>query len=704
MRPLARHHRHHAGARDRRAVRDAAARRSRRARDQDRASRRRRFRARLRRARARPRLAFRLDQPLEGEPHARRQASGSAGDPEAPDRRGGRRRRAEPRARRRGAARPVVRGAGGGRSPAIIVCDISGYGDDGPYRDKKAYDLLIQSESGFLSVTGTEQEPSKAGLSIADIAAGMYAYTNILAALLHRQQTGRGQHIDISMLESLVEWMSYPLYYAIDGAAPPSRTGASHATIYPYGPFPAGDGKVVMLGLQNEREWARVLRQGAAAAGARARGALRDELEAQRRARRTARADRRRVRGADRRTGRRAPRRGADRQRARQHHARRVGASAAARARPLARGRHAGGRGAGAAAARLVGGGRAANGSGARAGRAHRRDPRRTRLLARAHRRAARREGRSSQEHSMPLDPITYLFVPGDRPERFDKAQASGADAVVLDLEDAVVPPAKAPARENIRAWVAAHRDATPHVVVRINDATSEWFAADLDFLRDGGVDHVMLPKAEAPEQVAAVVAVLGPRRPGAADHRDRTRHRERRAGRCRARRAATRLRHARLRRSTSTCRATSAVLSILRPGWPSRRAARASRRRSRASRRPSTTTPGCMADLAFARAFGFGAKLCIHPRQVARDQGRDAPVRCRARVGAQGGGRLRMLPTARRARCGSTGRWSIARSSSRRARCSTVGAEHCGDRRGGGTNRQATARRRTSTVPRSSV
>ena len=139
--------------------------------------------------------------------------------------------------------------------PSIIVCDISGYGNAGPYRDKKAYDLLIQSEAGFLSVTGTEDEPSKAGLSIADIAAGMYAYTNILAALLERQQTGRGRHLDISMLESLVEWMSYPLYYAFDGAPPPSRTGASHATIYPYGPFPAGDGKVVMLGLQNEREW-----------------------------------------------------------------------------------------------------------------------------------------------------------------------------------------------------------------------------------------------------------------------------------------------------------------------------------------------------------------------------------------------------------------------------------------------------------------
>ena len=139
--------------------------------------------------------------------------------------------------------------------PEIIVCDISGYGADGPYRDKKAYDLLIQSEAGFLSVTGTPEEPSKAGPSIADIAAGMYAYTNILAALLQRAQTGKGRHIDVSMLESLTEWTSYPLYYAFDGAPPPPRTGAAHATIYPYGPFPTGDGGTVMMGLQNEREW-----------------------------------------------------------------------------------------------------------------------------------------------------------------------------------------------------------------------------------------------------------------------------------------------------------------------------------------------------------------------------------------------------------------------------------------------------------------
>lgn len=149
--------------------------------------------------------------------------------------------------------------------PRLVVCDISGYGDDGPYRDKKAYDLLIQSEAGILSVTGTPEEPSKAGISIADIAAGMYAYTGVLAALLQRQKTGQGSRIDVSMLEALGEWMGFPMYYAYEGAQPPPRSGAAHATIYPYGPFPAGDGKTVMLGLQNEREWKvfcdKVLRQ-----------------------------------------------------------------------------------------------------------------------------------------------------------------------------------------------------------------------------------------------------------------------------------------------------------------------------------------------------------------------------------------------------------------------------------------------------------
>ena len=144
------------------------------------------------------------------------------------------------------------------RFPRLIVCDISGYGEGGPYEKKKAYDLLIQSEGGFLSVTGGpgEEALAKAGCSIADISAGMYAYSGILSALLLREKTGEGSRIDVSMLESLVEWMGYPMYYAFDGAAPPPRAGAAHSTIYPYGPFPAGDGGTVMLGLQNEREWA----------------------------------------------------------------------------------------------------------------------------------------------------------------------------------------------------------------------------------------------------------------------------------------------------------------------------------------------------------------------------------------------------------------------------------------------------------------
>ena len=144
------------------------------------------------------------------------------------------------------------------RFPRLIVCDISGYGEGGPYEKKKAYDLLIQSEGGFLSVTGGpgEDQMAKAGCSIADISAGMYAYSGILSALLLRDKTGVGSRIDVSMLESLLEWMGYPMYYAFEGAQPPPRAGASHSTIYPYGPFPTKGGDTVMLGLQNDREWA----------------------------------------------------------------------------------------------------------------------------------------------------------------------------------------------------------------------------------------------------------------------------------------------------------------------------------------------------------------------------------------------------------------------------------------------------------------
>ncbi|KAI0971792.1 L-carnitine dehydratase/bile acid-inducible protein F [Xylaria arbuscula] len=142
--------------------------------------------------------------------------------------------------------------------PSLIVCDISGYGDSGPYREKKAYDLLVQSEAGMLSITGTETEHAKVGISIADIASGMYAYSGILAALMKRDKTGEGSRVDISMLEAMAEWMSFPMYYAYKGQSALKRSGASHASIYPYGPFETGEGGTVMLGIQNGREWAKL--------------------------------------------------------------------------------------------------------------------------------------------------------------------------------------------------------------------------------------------------------------------------------------------------------------------------------------------------------------------------------------------------------------------------------------------------------------
>jgi itaconate CoA-transferase len=142
------------------------------------------------------------------------------------------------------------------RYPRLVVCDLSGYGRDGPYADRKAYDLLVQCEAGLLSVTGTAETPSKAGISAADIAAGMYAYSGILTALFQRERSGEGAHLEVTMLEALGEWMGYPAYYAAYGGSAPPRTGAAHATIYPYGPFTANDGRSVFFGIQNEREWA----------------------------------------------------------------------------------------------------------------------------------------------------------------------------------------------------------------------------------------------------------------------------------------------------------------------------------------------------------------------------------------------------------------------------------------------------------------
>ncbi len=143
------------------------------------------------------------------------------------------------------------------RYPRLIVCDISGFGATGPYRDKKAYDLLVQCEAGLVSVTGTPEMPCKVGISVADIAAGMYCYSGILTALYQRERTGQGTAFEVSLFEALGEWMGNPAYFTAYKGSPPPRTGASHATIAPYGPFATADNKSVFIGIQNEREWAR---------------------------------------------------------------------------------------------------------------------------------------------------------------------------------------------------------------------------------------------------------------------------------------------------------------------------------------------------------------------------------------------------------------------------------------------------------------
>jgi itaconate CoA-transferase len=143
------------------------------------------------------------------------------------------------------------------RHPRLIVCNVSGYGSSGPYARKKAYDLLVQSEVGLVSLTGSDEAPAKVGISVADIAAGMYAYSGVLTALLARSATGRGTSLEVSLFDALGEWMGQPAYYAAYSGAAPPRSGANHASIAPYGPFTAGDGGSITLGIQNAREWTR---------------------------------------------------------------------------------------------------------------------------------------------------------------------------------------------------------------------------------------------------------------------------------------------------------------------------------------------------------------------------------------------------------------------------------------------------------------
>jgi crotonobetainyl-CoA:carnitine CoA-transferase CaiB-like acyl-CoA transferase len=143
------------------------------------------------------------------------------------------------------------------RCPKLIICNISGFGGSGPFASKKAYDLLVQGEVGLMSLIGPEDTPSRAGLSLADISAGMYAYSGILTALLLRRDTGAGTVLDVSLFDSLAEWMGFPMYHTLYSGRPLPRSGPNHASIAPYGPFAASDGRRVILAVQNAREWTR---------------------------------------------------------------------------------------------------------------------------------------------------------------------------------------------------------------------------------------------------------------------------------------------------------------------------------------------------------------------------------------------------------------------------------------------------------------
>lgn len=142
-----------------------------------------------------------------------------------------------------------------GRFDRLVACDLSGYGRGGPYGERKAYDLLIQCEAGLVSVTGSPDAPAKAGISIADIAGGMYAYSGILTALYDRERTGRGTALEVALLDALAEWMGYPAFYGYYSGVDPERTGPAHATIAPYGPFATSSGREINLAIQNHREW-----------------------------------------------------------------------------------------------------------------------------------------------------------------------------------------------------------------------------------------------------------------------------------------------------------------------------------------------------------------------------------------------------------------------------------------------------------------
>jgi formyl-CoA transferase len=141
------------------------------------------------------------------------------------------------------------------RLPRLVVCDVSGFGSSGPWADRKAYDLLVQAETGLMSLTGTAEDMVKVGISVADIAAGMYAFSGVLTSLLQRATTGSAPAVEVSLFEALAEWLGSPAYYTGYGGRPPGRVGGEHATIAPYGPYPTADGDVLIVAVQNDREW-----------------------------------------------------------------------------------------------------------------------------------------------------------------------------------------------------------------------------------------------------------------------------------------------------------------------------------------------------------------------------------------------------------------------------------------------------------------
>ena len=397
------------------------------------------------------------------------------------------------------------------------MCDISGYGDDGPaYRDKKAYDLLIQSEAG-LRVGHRHAATSRARPARRSPTSppACMPTRSILAALLQRgSRPARGQHIDISMLESLVEWISYPLYYAFDGAAPPPRTGASHATIYPYGPFPAGDGRTVMLGLQNEREWVsfceKVLLQPGACHATRASPATSSAWPSARRCARSSSRPSQPLTAAQ----------VVERLEAAQIANARVNTMHDVWEHPQLKARDRWrevGSPAGPMPAMLPPGTwdeGAAHGPGARAGRAHRRHPGRARLRAEEHRAPARRRGLRGRSER-PAIRCPHLPVRAGQPAR---ALRQGAGQ--RRRRGRPRPRRRGRARRQgrrarrDREWLRARREADrARIVVRINDAAADWFADDLRCLREAGARQVMLPKAESARAGRSDVLPRMPRR-----------------------------------------------------------------------------------------------------------------------------------------------------------------------------------------------